>query len=161
MLRVRLFSCYSYIPFLYNTRPNPLVRREEGSTAKEQVIDHWVHHRLFNLFLLILMIGIIFGDSSDSNDSGDFSESNDSMIHQVIYPQSPHRQWVSSCPSSGPGHGLCRHRWPLRRLWPCLPWWDQGCLAGGTMGYGKGGGHFILIWEQHFERRVQNRVLPK
>ena len=53
MLRVRLFSCYSYIPFLYNTRPNPLVRGEEGSTAKEQVIDHRVHYRLFNLSLYL------------------------------------------------------------------------------------------------------------
>ena len=33
-LRVRLFTCYSSIPFLYNTRPNPLVRRVEGFDSR-------------------------------------------------------------------------------------------------------------------------------
>ena len=48
---------------VYNTRPNPLVRGEEGSTAKEHVsklLLNRVHYRLFklSLYLAVLHPGI-------------------------------------------------------------------------------------------------------
>ena len=60
---IKAESASVYVLFMFplciNTRPNPLVRWEEGSTAKEHVsklLLNRVHYRLFNLSLYLAVL---------------------------------------------------------------------------------------------------------